>query len=165
MAGAACHPPKGAGIVLRMAYWRLPGRRHLSSPAARLPSGDHVETGERKTILIAEDEDTLRELVRVSLGPGYAYREAVDGVEALDMLRALRPDLLVLDLMLPRIAGAEVLADLRADPAIGDTPVVVITAWSHAQDSALAAGADRFVAKPFDPEDLKAVVDDLLEDG
>ena len=81
------------------------------------------------------------------------------------MLRALRPDLLVLDLMLPRIAGAEVLADLRADPAIGDTPVVVITAWSHAQDSALAAGADRFVAKPFDPEDLKAVVDDLLEDG
>jgi CheY-like chemotaxis protein len=121
-----------------------------------------LERGEPQTILIAEDEDTLRELVRVSLGGGYRYAEAADGVEALSALRALRPDLLVLDLMLPRLAGADVLAELRGDPAIRDTPVVVITAWSHAEDSALAAGADRFLAKPFDPDDLKAVVEDLL---
>ena len=115
-----------------------------------------------KTILICEDEETLRELVRVSLGPDYSYAEAVDGVESLDLARALRPDLIVLDLMLPRKSGVEVLADLRGDRDIGDTPVVVITAWTHAQQAAVAAGADRFVAKPFDPDELKAVVDELL---
>jgi DNA-binding response OmpR family regulator len=64
--------------------------------------------------------------------------------------------------MLPRMSGVEVLAELRGDTAIRDTPVVVITAWTHAQQAAVAAGADRFVAKPFDPDELKAVVDELL---
>jgi CheY-like chemotaxis protein len=118
----------------------------------------------QKTILICEDEETLRELVRVSLGPGYEYVEAVDGVESLELARELRPDLMVLDLMLPRKSGVEVLADLRGDRLIGDTPVVVITAWTHAQQAAVAAGADRFVAKPFDPDELKTVVGELLQE-
>jgi CheY-like chemotaxis protein len=121
-------------------------------------------TNAQKTILICEDEDTLRELVRVSLGPGYHYVEAVDGVESLALARELRPDLMVLDLMLPRKSGVEVLADLRGDRFIGDTPVVVITAWTHAQQAAVAAGADRFVAKPFDPDELKTVVVELLQE-
>jgi CheY-like chemotaxis protein len=120
--------------------------------------------GARKTILICEDEETLRELVRVSLGPAYEYAEAVDGVESLELARSLRPDLLILDLMLPRKSGVEVLADLRGDRTIGDTPVVVITAWTHAQEAAVAAGADRFVPKPFDPDDLRAVVTELLQE-
>jgi CheY-like chemotaxis protein len=115
-----------------------------------------------KTILICEDEEALRELVRVSLGDGYRYAEASDGVESLELALELRPDLVVLDLMLPRKSGIEVLADLRRDRRLRDTPVVVITAWTHAQQAALAAGADRFVAKPFDPDELKSVVRDLL---
>ena len=117
---------------------------------------------DRKTILICEDEEALRELVRVSLGGGYHFAEAVDGVESIDMARELRPDLVVLDLMLPRKSGVEVLAELRGDRTIRDTPVVVITAWTHAQQAAVAAGADRFVAKPFDPDELRAVVLELL---
>jgi CheY-like chemotaxis protein len=124
-----------------------------------------VKGGPPKTILICEDEETLRELVRVSLGPCYEYVEAVDGVESLELARKLEPDLLILDLMLPRKSGVEVLADLRGDRVIGDTPVVVITAWTHAQEAAFAAGADRFVAKPFDPDELKAVVGELLQEG
>lgn len=120
--------------------------------------------GAPKTILICEDEETLRELVRVSLGPGYEYAEAVDGVESLELARRLEPDLLILDLMLPRKSGVEVLADLRGDRIIGDTPVVVITAWTHAQEAAVAAGADRFVPKPFDPDELRAVVTELLQE-
>lgn len=119
-------------------------------------------TTDAKTILICEDEDALRELVRVSLGNGYRYAEAADGVESIDLIRELRPDLVILDLMLPRKSGVEVLAELRRDAAIGDTPVVVITAWTHAQQAAVAAGADRFVAKPFDPDELKSVVRELL---
>jgi two-component system alkaline phosphatase synthesis response regulator PhoP len=115
-----------------------------------------------KTILICEDEDSLRELVRVSLGDGYRFAEAADGIESIDLARELRPDLVILDLMLPRKSGVEVLAELRRDRSIGDTPVVVITAWTHAQQAAVAAGADRFVAKPFDPDELKAVVSELL---
>jgi len=119
-------------------------------------------TTDVKTILICEDEDALRELVRISLGDAYRFEEAADGVESLDRARELRPDLVILDLMLPRMSGVEVLAELRGDTAIRDTPVVVITAWTHAQQAAVAAGADRFVAKPFDPDELKAVVDELL---
>jgi CheY-like chemotaxis protein len=115
-----------------------------------------------KTILICEDEEALRELVRVSLGDGYRYAEASDGVESIELALELRPDLVVLDLMLPRKSGIEVLADLRRDRRLRDTPVVVITAWTHAQQAALAAGADRFVAKPFDPDELKSVVRDVL---
>jgi CheY-like chemotaxis protein len=98
----------------------------------------------------------------VSLGDGYRFAEAADGIESIDLARELRPDLVILDLMLPRKSGVEVLAELRRDRSIGDTPVVVITAWTHAQQAAVAAGADRFVAKPFDPDELKAVVSELL---
>jgi CheY-like chemotaxis protein len=116
-----------------------------------------------KTILICEDEEALRELVRVSLGEGYTYAEAADGVESLELAVELQPDLVVLDLMLPRKSGVEVLADLRRDRRLRETPVVVITAWTHAQQAAVAAGADRFIAKPFDPDELKTVVSELLQ--
>lgn len=115
-----------------------------------------------KTILICEDEAALRELVRAILGPGYAFAEASEGAEALDLIRTLRPDLVVLDLMLPGKSGLEVLAELRSDTRSGETPVVVVTAWTHAEEAVLAAGADRFVSKPFEPELLQRIVEELL---
>jgi putative two-component system response regulator len=114
------------------------------------------------TILICEDEEPLRELVRAALGDSYRFHEAVDGREALDLARSLQPDLLVLDVMLPGTSGLDVLATLRDDPVTGSIPVVVITAWTHAQQEVLDAGAQRFVSKPFDPDDLKRIVDELL---
>jgi CheY-like chemotaxis protein len=114
------------------------------------------------TILICEDEKPLRELIRAALGDGYRYAEATDGRSSLDLARDLGPDLIVLDVMMPGTSGLEVLAALREEPRTGNTPVVVITAWTHAQQDALAAGAQRFVSKPFDPDELKAIVDELL---
>jgi CheY-like chemotaxis protein len=114
------------------------------------------------TILICEDEEPLRELMRAALGDAYRYAEATDGRSSLDLARELRPDLIVLDVMMPGTSGLDVLAALRSDPVTGNTPVVVITAWTHAQQEALAAGAQRFVSKPFDPDELKAIVDELL---
>jgi CheY-like chemotaxis protein len=114
------------------------------------------------TILVCDDDPSLRELVRAVLGPGYRYVEAADGMEGLAAARDLDPDLIVLDVMLPGLSGIEVLEAIRASEELRSLPVVVITAWSHAEIEARVAGADRFVSKPFDPDDLSAAVEELL---
>jgi CheY-like chemotaxis protein len=114
------------------------------------------------TILVCDDDPSLRELVRAVLGPRYRFVEAADGTEALVAARELSPDLIVLDVMLPGISGIEVLETIRSDEELKDMPVVVITAWSHAELEARVAGADRFVSKPFDPDDLSTAVEELL---
>jgi len=70
----------------------------------------------------------------------------------------------VLDLMLPGRSGLDVLRELRNARDFADTPVIVISAWSHSDDAAVQAGADRFVAKPFDPDELRDAAIALLED-
>ena len=96
------------------------------------------------------------------LGPRYRFVEAADGTEALALASEVRPDLIVLDVMLPGLSGIEVLEVLRSDEELHSIPVVVITAWSHAEVDAQGAGADRFVSKPFDPDDLSSAVEELL---
>ena len=64
--------------------------------------------------------------------------------------------------MLPRLSGLEVLARMNEDGRLKDVPVLVITAWNETREDVLAAGADEFVAKPFDPEDLRAAVNRLV---
>jgi CheY-like chemotaxis protein len=113
------------------------------------------------TILICEDEVALRELIRAALGVGYRYAEAGDGREALELVEAVRPDLVILDVMMPGPSGLDVLAAIQKRNG-RDIPVVVLTAWSHERDAALAAGAARFVSKPFDPDELKSIVDELV---
>jgi CheY-like chemotaxis protein len=116
-----------------------------------------------KTILICEDEPALRELIRASLDGGYRFVEASDGYIALQLARELAPDAVILDLMLPGLGGLEVLAELRADERLGGTPVLVITAWSETREDLVAAGADDFLAKPFDPDQLNSKLASLLE--
>jgi CheY-like chemotaxis protein len=123
---------------------------------------DDREPSTPKTILVCDDEPSLRELVRAVLGAGYQFVEVDDGYQALALTRELRPDLLVLDLMLPRLSGLEVLAAIRADDELRSLPVMVVTAWSHAASSALDAGADRVVGKPFEPDELSEAVEELL---
>jgi CheY-like chemotaxis protein len=115
-----------------------------------------------RTILICEDEAALRELIRVSLGGSFGFIEASDGVEALELAKSEQPDVIVLDLMIPGISGLDVLARLRREENGHRLPVVVISAWGDARDEAFAAGADRFVLKPFIPDDLRAVVEELV---
>ena len=124
----------------------------------RQPESDNA----RATILVGDDDPSLRELIRAVLGPRYRFVEAADGREVLNVAREVRPDLIVLDVMLPGLSGIEVLDELRADDSLSTTPVVVITAWSHAEVDAWTAGADRFVSKPFDPDDLSSAVEELL---
>lgn len=116
-----------------------------------------------KTILICDDEPALRELIRASLEDGYRFAEASDGITALELVREVEPDVVVLDLMLPRLGGLEVLARLRADEHLRHIPVLVITAWNETREDVLAAGAADFASKPFDPDVLKTSIEKLLK--
>jgi len=111
-----------------------------------------------KTVLVCEDEESLRELIRVSLGSGFRVLEAADYDTALALAEANRPDLVVLDLVLEGRSGFDVLEALRGDARTSETPVLVISASSDVDAHVLRAGADRFLSKPFDPEELRLLV-------
>lgn len=114
------------------------------------------------TVLICDDEPALRELIRVSLCEDYAFAEADDGVECLEAARRLRPDLIVLDMMMPRRSGMEVLAEMRSDAELAETPVIVLTAQPAAREDALRGGATLVMVKPFTPDDISAAVEEVL---
>lgn len=124
-----------------------------------------MEKSGTKTILICEDDQNLRQLVRAVLGDGYKFLEAHDGDEALEVALRARPDLIILDLMLPGRSGLDVLDQLREQLPSGKsrTRVIVMSAWGHADEAALKAGADRFVPKPFEADELTAIVKDVLQ--
>lgn len=116
------------------------------------------------TILVCDDEHVLRTLIRASLDSAYGVVEAADGEEALRRAREARPDVILLDLMMPGRSGLDVLAELRDDPATAGTPVIVLSARTQVADrqAALEAGADRHLGKPFSPSELVAAVEELL---
>jgi CheY-like chemotaxis protein len=129
--------------------------RDQPEPARRLP-----------TVLVCDDEPVLRKLVRATLERcDYTIVEASDGDEALALVRTERPDLILLDIMMPGRSGAEVLSELRGNPATAATPVIVLSARSQASDrQAMAgAGADHYLTKPFSPHSLSSLVGELLK--
>lgn len=116
------------------------------------------------TILICDDEDVLRALVRESLPASCSIVEACDGEESLELARRVLPDLIVLDMMMPGRSGLEIVAELRGEPRLAATPVIMLTARAQAADEAAAsaAGVDRYLRKPFSPRELQATVEELL---
>jgi DNA-binding response OmpR family regulator len=119
---------------------------------------------EATTILICDDEPSLRELMRISLSTEYSFLEASHAGEAIELVQRVEPDLVLLDVMLPGASGLTVLESVRGGTDSRDTPVLVISAFSAESDqcAALGAGASGFLRKPFDPEELKTLVEDLL---
>lgn len=117
------------------------------------------------TVLVCDDEPVIRALLCATLaGEEYETVEARDGDESLELARSARPDLVILDMMMPGRSGLEVLVELRADPELGETAVLMLTARTQAADRAAVAerGADRYLAKPFSPAELLSVVEELL---
>jgi CheY-like chemotaxis protein len=123
---------------------------------------EEESTTRRPTVLICEDEASLRELVRIVVNGDVQFAEAEDGLTAAELVQELKPDIVVLDLMLPGRHGLDVLRDIREDDELAHTRVVAITAGSYGPEEALAEGADRFLRKPFDPDELRAAIAELL---
>jgi len=114
------------------------------------------------TVLICDDEPSLRELIRVSLDGPYSFAEADDGEKSLEIARRLRPDVVILDMMMPRLSGLEVLSAIRGDQMLAETAVIVLTAQPSTKDEALRCGADIVMVKPFEPEAITAAVEEVL---
>ena len=116
-------------------------------------------------ILVVEDERDIAALVAYHLTKeGYRVRTAEGGVEALEGVNAERPDLVLLDLMLPGFSGYEVLTELRRRPELAEIPVIVLTARRDEADrvKGLELGADDYVTKPFSPRELVLRVSAVL---
>jgi two-component system, OmpR family, phosphate regulon response regulator PhoB len=115
-------------------------------------------------ILIVEDHPTMREAMRLVLeGEGFTIEEAADGQRALEMVRADPPDLVFLDMNIPGSSGAEVLAQVRADPATAGVRVIIVTAdGEEGRDRAISMGADEYFTKPFSPITLLRTVEQVL---
>jgi len=118
-----------------------------------------------KTILIVEDEPknmTLtRDLLKIS---GYQTIEAVDGVQGVDKAKASKPDLILMDIMMPRMDGYAACREIKADPSTRLIPVVMLTAVGYDLNKKLAKqmGADGYVTKPFNRQQLLDAITPLL---
>jgi len=119
----------------------------------------------QNVVLIVDDEVSNRKTLQFLLAPlGYLLEFAGDGVEALEKAAQVRPDLILLDVMMPRLDGFEVCRKLRADPTLAEVPVIMVTALDD-RDSllqGLQAGADDFISKPFDRLELRSRVQTVV---
>ena len=117
-------------------------------------------------ILVVDDSDVIRSLIVLNLEmDGFVTVQARDGQECLELVTRVQPDVITLDVAMPRLNGFETAARLRADPATADIPIVMVSARAQGADLARGAdiGVDAYVTKPFEPDELVATVRALAE--
>lgn len=118
------------------------------------------------SIMVVDDEENVRKLIKLSLIPGkYNMLEARNGIECLEKLREVIPDLILLDLMMPKMDGIECCRILRSNSITQNIPIIMLTAKTQINDKldGFAVGADDYISKPFDPLELEARVKTLLK--
>ncbi|RMI92276.1 hypothetical protein BIU87_18995 [Streptomyces sp. ZS0098] len=114
---------------------------------------------------MVDDNKVIRQLIRVNLElEGIEVVTAADGAECLEVVQQVRPDLITLDVVMPRLNGLRTAARLRSDPRTAGIPLVIVSACSqHEVESGLDVGVDAFLAKPFEPQELVRVVQSLID--
>ncbi|MGW0903562.1 response regulator [Streptomyces sp. NPDC002853] len=126
-----------------------------------------VVSGVSGRVLVVDDNKVIRQLIRVNLElEGFEVVTAADGAECLDVVDQVRPDVVTLDVVMPRLDGLRTAARLRSDPRTRDLPVVIVSACTQYEvESGLEVGVDAFLAKPFEPSELLGIVRQLVENG
>jgi two-component system cell cycle response regulator DivK len=122
----------------------------------------------QRTVLYVEDNEYNRKIVRQLLSrTSYRLVEAPDGEAAMALVRQDRPDLVLMDVQLPRMSGLDVTRAMRAEPATADIPIIVVTSFALSGDDqrAMAAGASGYLAKPYSPRDLLALIRKFLPES
>ena len=119
----------------------------------------------KKKVLFVEDDAQIRTIIAVRLvAVGFEVLVAKDGQEGLDLARKELPDIILLDLMLPKMDGYKVCALLKTDMRYSRIPIIIFTARAEGNDMKMAkeAGADAYITKPFEPETLLSKIKELL---
>lgn len=115
-----------------------------------------------KTVLVVDDEAPIRQVLRQSLeAAGHQVLEAADGLAGLETARKERPDLVVLDVMMPRLNGFDVAASLKNDPEYMGIPILMLTVVDDAQ-RAYGLGVERYLSKPFEPQEIVSEIEELI---
>ncbi|MFD3546266.1 PleD family two-component system response regulator [Streptomyces sp. NPDC058655] len=124
-----------------------------------------VVPGVSGRVLVVDDNKVIRQLIKVNLElEGFEVVTANDGVECLDVVHQVCPDVITLDVVMPRLDGFGAAVQLRADPRTRHLPVAIVSACTQYEvDAGIAAGVDAFIAKPFEPAELVRVVRRLVE--
>jgi len=122
---------------------------------------------QKKVVLIVDDEKQIVDLIRLTLGDQYEFLEAYSGEEALKRVQEKKPDLILLDIMMPGMDGYEVAKRLKADSNTKDVIIAMVSAKKEDHDilTGIDVGAISFVTKPFSPYELQEKVEELLEIG
>ena len=121
-----------------------------------------------KTILYIEDNEFNRKMVRQLLArTSYRLTEAADGEAGVTAAREAPPDLILMDIQLPKLSGLEATRQLRADPRTAAVPIIVVTSFALSGDEQKArdAGATAYIAKPYSPRDLLAKIHEILAEA
>jgi CheY-like chemotaxis protein len=116
-------------------------------------------------VLVIDDSEVIRQLITINLElEGFEVVTAVDGQDALDKIHDVRPDVITIDVKMPRLDGLDTVALLRADPRTAGLKIAMVTASAQEVDlrRGETAGVDAYVTKPFDPESLVRTIRDLI---
>ncbi|WP_439333488.1 response regulator [Streptomyces cahuitamycinicus] len=129
------------------------------------PTYSRVVPGASGRVLVVDDNKVIRQLIRVNLElEGLEVVTAADGAECLDVVHQVRPDVVTLDVVMPRLDGIRTAARLRADPRTRDMPLAIVSACGHHEvEAGLEVGVDAFLAKPFEPAELVRMVRQLVD--
>ncbi|MGW3286492.1 response regulator [Streptomyces sp. NPDC001002] len=124
-----------------------------------------VVPGASGRVLVVDDNKVIRQLIRVNLElEGLEVVTAADGAECLDVIHQVRPDVVTLDVVMPRLDGLRTAARLRSDPRTRELPLAIVSACTQYEvESGLDVGVDAFLAKPFEPAELVRLVQELIE--
>ena len=120
-----------------------------------------------KKVMIVDDEFTIRELVELTLEPDYRVLKVDSGITALETIKKTRPDLIILDIMMPKLDGFQVCTILKSNDETKEIPIIILTAKHSIEDvkESIRADCDEYITKPFEPELLKKRVDSYLAEG
>lgn len=149
----------------------LPHRRPAltrATDAGNLPPAGKDHTEMSKKVLVVDDQPHIVRLIQVNLEKeGFEVTTAGDGVEGLNKVREVQPDLVILDVIMPRKDGFQVLREIKMDEQFAETPVIMLTVKTHNADivEGLKEGAELYLPKPFHPKELVSLVKRVLETG
>lgn len=118
----------------------------------------------KKSVLIIEDEKHIADAQSLILEEHYRVHHAPDGAKGVDMANKLKPDVVILDIMLPKMSGYEVCRKIRSNAELKDTKIVMVTAKNQQIDetTGMGIGADDYIMKPFEADELKHVIEQVL---